>query len=199
MLGRARNDHPVPLLSVGNRDHTVQHGTNKADEALAPVAARRDAGMSFLEILIAIVLLGTVSVGVLAAVRASVAGTRIERDHAKSYQWLQSANAVLQDADRVGCTYDPVADAAYADGEEKVRLLYQDIIRTDVANPVGWEDSQLTVLYPVKIWDGSQYWEPSAAPKPCFDSDGYLLQLITIQVTNPDDEIIETIQVVKRD
>lgn len=172
-------------------------------------SARRDRGVSLIEILISVVLLGTVVVAVLGALQMSIVGTRLERDHAKAYQWLQSANGVLQAAERVGCDYDPTdpadpllddpADLPYADGEEKMRLRYQRLVRSDVVNPPGWENRQLAVLYPVKIWDGSRYWEPAVAPQPCFDTDGYYLQLITLQVTNPAGDIIETIEVVKRD
>ena len=159
----------------------------------------RDAGASLIEILVSVVLLGTVVVGVLGALQISIVGTRIERDHAKAYQWLQSAQGVLQASERVGCAYDPAVDTEYADGEEKMRLQYQAVVRQDVVNPPGWEDRQLTVLPPVRVWDGSQYWAPNEAPKPCFEEDGYFLQLITLQVTNPAGDIIETIQVVKRD
>jgi Tfp pilus assembly protein PilV len=161
-----------------------------------------DRGSSLIEILISVVLLGTVVVATLGATTSSVIGTRVARDHAKAYQWLQSAGGVLQASERAGCDYDPVnepADAAFADGEEKVRLTYQNRIRTGVVNPPTWEDRQITVLYPVKIWDGNNYWEPATAPQPCYDADGYLLQLVTLQVTSPDGRIIETIQVVKRD
>lgn len=161
--------------------------------------SRRDRGVTFIEVLVAVVLLGTVGVGVLAALRVSVDATRLERDHARAYQWLQSANGVLQASPRVSCGYTLPDDALYASGEEKVRLQYEDAIRSSVVNPPGWGDSQITVLAPVKVWDGSRYWDPAAAPKPCYDSDGYLLQLITLQVTSPDGDIIESIEVVKRD
>lgn len=152
-------------------------------------ATRRDSGASLIEILIAVVLLGLVVVSVLGALRMSVMGTRIERDHAKAYQWLQSATGVLHAADRVGCD----------SGEETMRLEYQDVVRADVVNPPAWEDHQLTVLPPVKVWDGTRYWDPAEAPKPCYEEDGYFLQLITLEVTNPGGDIIETIEVVKRD
>lgn len=161
-----------------------------------------DRGVTLVEILVTVVLLGTVMTAVLGSARASIIGTRLERDHAKAYQWLQSANGVLQAADRIGCDHDPVnvpEDATFASGEEKVRLTYQELLRTGVVNPPEWDDRQLSVLYPVKVWDGTQYWEPALAPKPCYDADGYLLQLVTLQVTSPDGDIIETIQVVKRD
>lgn len=167
----------------------------------------RDSGLSFVEVLVTIVLLGTVGVAALAALRMTVIGTRTERDHSRAYQWLQSADGVLQEAERVSCAFDPAADAPYTSGEEKVRLEYEDLIRTKVANPPGWNDHQITVLRPVKTWDGSRYWDPydpaapdtsAVDPAACFDSAGRLLQLVTLQVTSPDGEIIETMQVVKR-
>ncbi|MAT07194.1 MAG: hypothetical protein CL424_19350 [Acidimicrobiaceae bacterium] len=165
-------------------------------------ARRRDTGATLVEIVIAVVLVGMVLTVVLGAAQASIIGTRLERDHAKSYQWLQSANGVLQAADRVSCEHDPVnvpGDAAFANGEDKVRSTYEQTLRTGVVNPPEWADHQLSVLYPVMVWDGSRYWDPALAPKPCYDADGYLLQLVTLQVTSPDGDIIETIQVVKRD
>jgi hypothetical protein len=157
---------------------------------------------------VTIVLLGTVGVAALAALRMTVIGTRTERDHSRAFQWLQSADGVLQQAARVGCDFDPVLDAPYTSSEEKVRLEYQELIRTGVVNPPGWADHQITVLQPVKTWDGTRYWDPydpaapdtsTVDPAACFDGAGRLLQLVSLQVTSPDGKVIETIQVVKRD
>lgn len=177
----------------------LQRRTASEDPRRRRFDARRDRGVTFVELLVAIVLLGTVGVGVLAALRVSVDATRLERDHSRAYQWLQSANGVLQATPRVSCGYTLPDDGAYASGEEKVRLEYQEAIRSTVENPPGWDESQLSVVEPVKVWDGSRYWDPTIAPQPCYDSDGYLLQLITLQVTSPDGDIIETLEVVKRD
>lgn len=175
-----------------NRSNRQPRGGSRRDRGA-------DRGVTFIEVLVAIVLLGTAGVGVLAALRVSIDATRLERDHSRAFQWLQSANGVLQAAPRVSCGYTLPDDAAYATGEEKVRLQYQSLIRSTVVNPPGWADSQLTVRPPVKVWDGTRYWDPAAAPQTCYDSDGFLLQLVTLQVTSPDGDIIESIQVVKRD
>jgi prepilin-type N-terminal cleavage/methylation domain-containing protein len=176
-------------------------GTAEPHRARSRPARQRDAGVSLIEILIAIVLLGTAAVSVVGALQVSIIGTRLERDHAKAYQWLQSSDGVLQAAARVGCDFNPVLDAPYTSGEQKARIEYQNLIRAGVVNPSGWDDSQIIIIPPIKVWDGNQYWDPysAGAPKQCFDSDGYLLQLITLQVESPDGDIIETIQVVKRD
>ena len=191
------------VLFIPAESGTIQVGRSASRGGIGDVRRghTRDGGFTFVEVLVAVVLLGTVCVGVLTALRMSVIGTRLERDHAKAYQWLQSADGVLQAADRIGCAFDPVTDAPYTSGEEKVRLGYQQEIRLGVVNPPGWDDRQITVVGPVKVWDGARYWDPNdpAAPKKCFDGDGFLLQLVTMQVTSPDGRIIETIQVVKRD
>ena len=172
-----------------NADNTRDQGTTSS--------ACRDSGSTFIELLVTIVLLGLVVVGALTAMRATVIGTRIERDHAKAQQWLQSAIGVLNERARVGCD---LVLPGYVDGEEQVRLEYQEYVRSNVASPVGWQaSSQLLIVDPVKIWDGQQYWDPDLSPEPCYDNIGYELQLITIQVTSPDGDILETIELVKHD
>lgn len=175
---------------------------NRRRRATGPTdpSPRHDAGSTFIEVLVAIVLLGVLGVAVLTAARTSVIGTRIERDHSRAFQWLQSADGVLQGAPRVSCNFDPVADAPYTSGEQKVRLEYEKLIRDQVVNPPGWADSQITVVAPVLVWDGNRYWDPAdpVAPKKCYDSDKFYLQLVKLQVNSPDGVIIETNEVVKR-
>lgn len=153
--------------------------------------SRRDSGTSFIELLVAIVLLGTVIIGVLTAVRTTVIGTRLERDHAKAQQWLQSASENVRGTVRWGCdTYT----------EAEIRLHYQtDVIRLPANNPTGWPDNQIQVVRPVKVWNGEQYLDPYTAPQPCYDNEGKFLQLVTIQVLSPDGDILESVEVVKRD
>ena len=155
-----------------------------------------DRGMTLVEVLVAVVLLGTTVVATLGALSSTVLGSATERDHSRAYQWLQSAVGILKAADRVGCDLGP-ADAAYTSGEQKVRLIYQQVMRDQVVNPTGWADYQLKVVQPVQVWDGTQYWDPSAAPQSCYDSAGFKLQLVTIQVTSPNGKIIESLQIVK--
>ena len=99
--------------------------------------------MTYVELLVTIVLLGTLGIGVLTTVTVTVTGTRIDRDHARALQWLQSAAAVAQATNRESCILDPILDAGYATGEEKVRAKYEDAIRTQVADPPGWDGDQL--------------------------------------------------------
>lgn len=149
--------------------------------------------MSLIEVLIAVVLLGTVVVATLGALQLSVVGTRTERDHARAHQWLQSATGVLQAAERISC-----ADQGGDPGELVMRQAYQSVLQSDVASPTGWDEWQITIIPPILVWDGTRYWNPydASSPSSCFEPV-YQLQLITIRVVSPDGRIIETRQVVK--
>lgn len=150
--------------------------------------ADRDTGMSLIEVLVALVLLGTVVIATLTALRVSIDGSAVERDHARAHQWLQSATGVLQAGQRASC----------ASNEATMRSHYQDLLRDNTPTPVGWGDWQIAVVHPIRVWDGSRYWDPtdSATPATCFEPL-YQLQLINIRVVSPDGRIIETREVVK--
>lgn len=59
------------------------------------VLDRRDSGATLIEILVSIVLIGTAVVATLGALRISMVGGTIHRDHANAHAWLQSASDVL--------------------------------------------------------------------------------------------------------
>jgi hypothetical protein len=157
----------------------------------------RDGGVTYVEVLVCIVLLGTVVLATLAASQAAIIGGRVERDHARAHEWLQSAISRLEAVPRAACSTD------IADAEPSIRQYYQDELQAPaVVPPPGWSAADLTVLSPVRFWDGAQYWSPSepGAPLNCateYDGGGHLLQLLTIQVADPDGDIIETVEVVK--
>src|SRR5262245_35690756 len=99
--------------------------------------------------LVAIVLLGTAVVATLAGVNAVVVGSRVERDHSRAQQWLQSASENLRASVRRGCdTYT----------ESQIRAYYQDsVIRAAADNPNGWADDRIEIVPPVKVWNGEDY------------------------------------------
>lgn len=144
----------------------------------------RDSGQSLVEVLIAIVLTGTLAVAGMITLRASIAGSTLDRDHANAHAWLQSASDVLYGSPREDCgtedvpTPDLVADA------------YDKIIQ-ETPNPRDWHYSLIKVVRPVQFWNGSIYQDI------CYANEGVNLQLITIQVSAPDGRIVESVQIVK--
>jgi hypothetical protein len=77
-----------------------------------------------------------------------------------------------------------------------MRTGYQGVLRSDDLDaPEGWAPAQITVVEPVRVWNGTDYLDPRSQGL-CFEPM-YQLQLITIQVTDPGGVIVQTRQVVK--
>jgi hypothetical protein len=144
--------------------------------------------MTLIEILVAVVLLGTAVVAIITAVHTTVIASRIESDHSRAQVWLQSAVEVLQTNERLGC--DPLAGGSET---PDVRAAYQDIIRGQVATPPGWTPSLQLFVSDVKFWG------PTGFSTTCYDDAGYRLQLVEITVENPRGDIIENVSIVKSD
>lgn len=135
-----------------------------------------------------------VVISVLAAVRTTVIATTTERDHSKAQQWLQSAVQVIED-ETFGDCRDP-SDVAQSHTE--VLAQYQTKIQADANPPIGWAPSQLSIVSPLDVWDGTG-WTGYPTAGDCYDDFGLQLQRITIQVVSPDGSILRTVQVVKGD
>lgn len=145
----------------------------------------RDSGQSLVEVLIAIVLTGTLAVAGMITLRASIVGSTLDRDHANAHAWLQTASDVLYGAAREDCGTEAASTAA------AVADAYDAIIRT-TPNPRNWDPSLIEVVRPVVFWDGQSSYQNT-----CFDDSGINLQLVTIQVRAPDGKIVESVQIVK--
>jgi hypothetical protein len=162
----------------------VRRATRPAEDLPAAEPPRRDSGQSFIELLIAIVLLGTAVVATLAAVRATLIGSEIERDHARAHEWLQSASEVLaNDVAWTDCSAINTGTVLQATYEAAVRAQ-PDIV------PQPWQVGQISVPLPVKF----------GQPNGTYDSTCHSAinrELITIQVVGPDNKIIESVDVVK--
>lgn len=151
--------------------------------------------MTFIEVLVSIVLLGTAVVATLTALRVTVIGSETERDHARAHQWLQSAVGAIAEADYVPCD-DP---GTFATAQEHMIDDYLSAVRDETVPPPDWDPMQISVLSPIEVWDGNRYWTPAETSDPddCFKDDGYSLQLITVEVRDTEGEIVESVQVVK--
>ncbi len=161
--------------------------TTRCDSATrrAPALDRSaDAGTTLVEILVAIVLLGTAVVAMLGALRASVTGSALNRDHANAHAWLQTASDVLY-----GSTLEDCGTETSPRTSEMI-AAYQAIVQ-GTENPEGWPASNIRVAS-VEFWNGEDAYQGT-----CYDDSGINLQLITLEVRNLDGRIVESVQVVK--
>jgi len=106
------------------------------------------------------------------------------RDHSNAHAWLQTATDVLYGASREDCGTTTSSQASAA------RAAYQQVVR-QTSNPQNWPSTNISVTS-VLFWDGESTYQAT-----CYDDFGINLQLITLQVTNPDGEIVESVQIVK--
>jgi prepilin-type N-terminal cleavage/methylation domain-containing protein len=142
-----------------------------------------DRGVSLIEILVAITLMGTLGVSVLAALQVTIIGSRLERDHARAHQWLQSSTEVLvNDIDWRSCDTNSAAS---------LQSFYQTELRSSSALvPEGFVTTALEIPVLVEF----------AGPDNIYGSVCAAVedrQRVTIQVRNDDGDVVESVQVVK--
>lgn len=141
--------------------------------------------MTLVEVMVAIVLTGTLAVTGMVCLRASIVASSIDRDHANAHAWLQTASDVLYGTELVDCGTQTSTNA------EAVAAAYE-VIAQGTPNPQGWPPGKITVVRPVKFWDGTSTYQGT-----CYDDSGIYLQLIQLQVRAPDGRIVETVEIVK--
>lgn len=153
----------------------------------------RDVGVTLVEILIAIVLIGGVIAGTMVSLRATVIAGTIHRDHSNAHGWMQSASDVLYAAPKIACD-----SSLPSNGEPDVRAAYEAVV-DGVANPQGWNDWQIRIVGPIQFWNsGNTDADPDIEFFFGSDCDPSLtLQLIRIEVRSTDNRIIESVEIIK--
>jgi hypothetical protein len=149
-----------------------------------------DSGISLIEVLVSVVLLGTAVVAMLVAVRVSVIGSRVERDHSKALQALQSAVGIVQDQDFGECSNPSLANKQF------IISGYQTSIDRFAGMPEGFDGTiRITDL---KVWDQGR-WIDFSAQTVCLDDRRLRQQLVTVEARARTGGTVEVRQIVKRD
>lgn len=136
-----------------------------------------------------IAILGGLGVAVMNGLLASVVGSRVERDHARAHEWLQSATEVLvNDVPWQDC------NPGTTDTVTGLRADYELALRsnTDIVPPTWDANYSLDIPNPVQFPNQAGAY---SAAQLC-DANEHR-QKILIQVKSPDNRIIETVEVVK--
>lgn len=183
-------------VSEGLGVQTGQHGAAKSGGGPTGTEStdRRDAGVSLIEVLVAIVLLGMVVTTILVSLRASTKASAIDRDHAIAFSWLQAASDEIYRGSRVPCDVatDPIATyTSYAQAATRPPRW--------VSSPAHIEVTEVEYLGRTTP-DADFEWDASF----CFEGVGFedsplYTQRVTIQATSPDGDLVKTLQMVKNE
>jgi prepilin-type N-terminal cleavage/methylation domain-containing protein len=162
----------------------------KIDHAYAESCAVRratptrsqDRGLTLVEILITIAIMSIVVVSVVVALRVSTVASRVDRDHANIYAWLQDATDRVQQTSRRTCTGALTEYSNVAKGTPR---------------PSSWPVSttiavtQVQFLGPIENVPGQYTWGAV-----CFENQNLFAQKVTITATGPDG-MTKTLEMVK--
>jgi Tfp pilus assembly protein PilV len=164
---------------------TIRHGGERP-EARDPLT---DRGSSFVEVLVAIILLGTIVVATIAGLRASIVGTQIDEQNARALAWLQAASDEMAATAYVPCHTEATPGDIRATYEAAALLS---------THPTGWARATLTIVS-VEFLTGpiaSETWDAAS----CSSGDPLnpkYPQLVTIRVTDPTGEFTTDVEVIK--
>lgn len=157
-----------------------------ANDGASMVRGRRsgDGGFTLVEVVIAVVLMGTVSVAALSAVVTSITTSSVSRSAA------EVETAIVNAADRVNRAKKSCDYTIYAQAAVQIE---------------GWPASSAVVTHQYYVPSGDPTVEgqwvegpPTAPACPGVKTD-LLVQRVTIQISDPDGNLQRSIEVVKSD
>lgn len=149
---------------------------------------RSDRGVTFIEIVVTITLMGTLVLGILAATQASVRASRVSRESSKVESALLTAAERIERAPRSDATYQcPGVDlSGPVQAAAQLKLGVTSAEAPTYAKIVRYEH----------LFEGA--WVDGACPGPT-ESQQNLVQRITISMTSPDSGLTRSMEVLKGD
>ena len=154
-----------------------------------------DRGISLIEILIAVVLMGFGVTAVLVAVRTTVTASAVDEQHAVSFAWLQAASDEIYRTPRMTCDGNSAAT---------VQAYYNAAIQPpNVPKPDSWPASASASIAVTNIQflgkanpDDDYEWGAYCLEGGVYASSPQYTQRITIRSTSPTG-LVKTLQMVK--
>lgn len=154
----------------------------------------RDSGVTLIELLVTIVLLGLAVTAILATVQTTTVASAIDEDHATAFTWLQAASDEIYRSDRKPCDTNARADIIAA---------YDSYAKT-APRPTKWLTTPGAAIAVTNVQflgkpnaDAEYEWGNSY----CLEGGAYVnapqyTQRVTIQVITPRG-LVKTLQMVK--
>ena len=178
-------------------EQMIKSTSRPADTDLVADDSRQpDQGTTLVELLVAIMLMGTAVVSILVALRTSTRASAIDLSQAKAYEWVQSVSDQIYDAPRVPC---------YSGGSAAAISAYQSAAN-GAAKPPGWSSGSVTVTNVEFLgraqttdpfsWSSAFCFESATTTDPYYTSPLYT-QRVTFSVNGPPNTTTVTMQVVK--
>ncbi|MDW3215417.1 MAG: hypothetical protein R8G01_15555 [Ilumatobacteraceae bacterium] len=173
-----KDDHMADTGTTSRRDRGSQTGSAVRSRSID--APRRDLGATFIEVLVSVVLLGTVGIAVLTALQATIVGARVHDRVAQS-------QALLAEAADLATDTEPEA-LPYVDCDSNPQASYQAVLTTLFPPPQS-------VTVSVANWDRTAG-AGGAFVAGCRYAQGDRLQQLTISTVV--DGTVKEVVVVKR-
>lgn len=162
--------------------------------------SRSDAGVTLIEIIIAVVLMGTVVVGTLSLLTTTIGATSTNRDHSNAHAWLQTASDMLYARDPIQCervdtSNNPFTPTQINDQRTLIINAYQATVQS-TENPEDWPDPNIEVV-DLLFWHYGRNAATNGVDEGWYhDRCTTRLQLIKLRVSNPAGDIIEEVEVI---
>lgn len=178
-----------PAVKDDMNECTTSRATNdnRAD-------CRCDAGVSFIEILVAVVLLGTVVLATLTALRTTIVGSETNKDHASAHAWLQAAADAIHNSIYASCAGVSSDVADVTDAYESVLAM--------VAPPTDWASATIEITN-VAFWGtndltAAEDWGTTCQSRAAgFTENPRQLQIIKIEVTEQGGDFVKSVEVIR--
>jgi type II secretory pathway pseudopilin PulG len=152
----------------------------------------RDAGVTLIEIVIAVVLLGSVVVSTMSLLLGTINGTTLNRDHANAHAWMQTAADMLYARELERC--DPNSPIPLATQRLAIMAAYETTVR-ETENPEEWNPTNIEVI-------DLEFWHIAIAPDNSLEEAWVEnrcttdLQKVGLRVRADDGRIVEEVEVI---
>lgn len=152
----------------------------------------RDSGLSLIEVIIAVVLMGLVVVPTMNLLIGLTDAGGLNRDHANAHAWLQTASDMLYARELERC--DPNSAQSIAAQRTAIMDAYETTVR-ETKNPSGWSSTNIEVI-------DLEFWHIAKAADHSLDEDWVTdrcttdLQKIGLRVRAADGRIVEEVEVI---
>ena len=172
-------------------------GTAQAlrDAATSRRAPSRDAGLSLIEIVVAVMLMGIVGVATMTLLTSTITASRLDRDHSNAHAWLQTASDMLYAREPEHCDETLTTASAIENRRQEIMTEYRATIQ-ETENPEHWPQANIQIV-------DLRFWHYARNPSTNGVEEGWVtdqcttkLQLVKLRVRDVSGDIIEEVEVI---